>query len=230
MYAASSPESSGNDKVASMDNSKSGRSSPGLPGGTWKSERLTVLELWVGPKRRLNEERSAVLPEPFAPIKAVMSWSNSTVTGQSPKHRKLRNVMDLIFNSNLRRAFRLFGLFSQTADIRRKATIYPCSRVGKTWGWLPGGIARPTKQAWGFSKARHQNIPSRIPLLRTSSLPGMNLHFSRIWRNPTPSGPATKPNGTASAASTVNLTPRPAFRRGAVGCQHCPYFHDTIHP
>ena len=99
------PASSGKDNIASMDSSRSERSSTGFPGGTWKSERLIVLELCVGPKRRLNAERSAVLPEPLAPIKAVMSWANSTVTGQSPKHRKLRSVIDLIFNFCLRRAF-----------------------------------------------------------------------------------------------------------------------------
>ena len=99
------PASSGKDNIASMDSSRLERLSTGCPGRTWKSERLIVLELCVGPKRRLNAERSAVLPEPLAPIKAVMSWSRSTVTGQSPKHRKLRSVIDLIFKLYLRRTF-----------------------------------------------------------------------------------------------------------------------------
>ena len=42
---------------------------------------------------------SAVFPEPFAPTNAVIPPEKSTVTGISPKHLKLRTLIDLIFIS-----------------------------------------------------------------------------------------------------------------------------------
>ena len=91
------PDSSGKVRMTSIVSSASERSSAAVPGGIWKSERLIVLELWVGPNNLAKATSRAVFPEPFPPTRAVMSAERSIVTALSPKHLKLRSVSDLTF-------------------------------------------------------------------------------------------------------------------------------------